>query len=187
MEKFACFWVNQNYLKEIPRIFEGKFLVFTLREENTTIVKGQCVPLYLPKPRLPIKSVKAALPGGHCVFWRFFVRAEGPRLPYGESVCVCARIQACAHLRVRLLWRGRCTHVCWSCSPGDTHSCTRTARAAWVPWRRAGVCARFVQHGLCFTEERGARVGLGDHQPCYEVSCSATFVSLAATPFFCLY
>lgn len=64
MEKFSCFWVNQNYLNEIPRIFKGKFLVVTLGEEKNTIMKGWSVPSYLPESRLPVKSVKAALPSG---------------------------------------------------------------------------------------------------------------------------
>jgi len=44
MEKFSRFWVNQNYLKEIPRLLKGKFLVVTLGEEKNGPVKGQSMP-----------------------------------------------------------------------------------------------------------------------------------------------
>lgn len=142
MEEFSHFWVNQNYLNEIPRIFKGKYLVVTLREEKNAIMKGQSVPLYLPKSQLHIKLVKAR--------WVVCILAVA---------CVCKRILGalcmCTGGRTPLreaAVHGRCTHTGAEAAALEIESPAgiQPARAVWVPWGRVGVCAPFVQQSLCF-------------------------------------
>lgn len=103
IEEFSCVWVNQNYLKELPRILKGRFLVVTVR---------------VPKSQLPSRSVELLCLVGDVCFGRLCVKMDLGC--HAESMCMCL----CTHVFVY-------THTHTELLHSSSHGGTRAVSQVW--------------------------------------------------------